>query len=186
MFSCICSYRVLILVVDYSKRIVVRKNCNCIRHMTILLQLTTEHQTPSVIYSLVPRPCPDPALSRGKRSGDYWAISWLCWVNSLDFGQDNEIVPCHPSMLISQWNSLTSCKHVIDVRSKIDTAESAQPRNRSSHQTLFLTRGWGLGTRLLMWGSPCTCSCCHCWESMKVPSHLVTVPHELNFEMVLQ
>jgi len=27
---------VLILVVDDSKRIVVRRNCNCIRHMTIL------------------------------------------------------------------------------------------------------------------------------------------------------
>ena len=60
-----------------------------------------------------------------------WAISWLCWVNSLDFGQANEIVPRHPSMRISQWNSLTSCKHVINVRSKINTAESAQPRNPS-------------------------------------------------------
>ena len=28
------------------------------------------------------------------------------------------------------------------------TGDSAQPRNRTSHQTLFLMRGWGLGVRL--------------------------------------
>jgi len=32
--------------------------------------------------SLMPRP----HLSWGKRSGNYWTFSWLCWVNSLDFG----------------------------------------------------------------------------------------------------
>ena len=45
--------------------------------------------------------CPDPTLSPPpfmgwKGSCNYWAISWLCWVNSLDFGQSNEIVPGHP------------------------------------------------------------------------------------------
>ena len=31
--------------------------------------------------SLLPRPL----LSRGKWSGDYWAISWLYWLSSIDF-----------------------------------------------------------------------------------------------------
>ena len=29
--------------------------------------------------------CPDPTLSRGKGSGDYWALPWLCRVSNLDF-----------------------------------------------------------------------------------------------------
>jgi len=41
---------------------------------------------------------PRPHLSQGKGSGDNSAISWLFWVNSLDFGQANEIEPRHPSM----------------------------------------------------------------------------------------
>jgi len=30
---------------------------------------------------------PDPALSQGKGSGDYWLISWLCRLSSIDFEQ---------------------------------------------------------------------------------------------------
>ena len=59
--------------------------------------------------------CPDP-ISREEKG---LAISWLCWVNSLDFGQANEMVPHHPSMRISQRNRpYISCKHVINVGSK--------------------------------------------------------------------
>ena len=29
--------------------------------------------------------CPDPTLSRGKGSGDHWAISWLCRVSKMPF-----------------------------------------------------------------------------------------------------
>ena len=42
--------------------------------------------------------CPDSTLSRGKRSGDHWAISWLCRVSSLDTEQSNEIALRHATM----------------------------------------------------------------------------------------
>ena len=75
--------------------------------------------------------CPDPTLSWGKGSGDYGTVSWLCWVNSLDFGQSNEIVPRHPSVRINQWNK----PYIMQARNqhsfKIYTAELAQPRKRS-------------------------------------------------------
>jgi len=38
--------------------------------------------------SLVPRP----HLSQGKGSGDNWIISWLCWVNSIDFRMNIDYV----------------------------------------------------------------------------------------------
>ena len=74
---------------------------------------------------------PGPTLSRGKGSGDYWAISWLCWVNSLDFGQSNEIVPRHPSVRMNQWNRPYVMQASNQRSFKINTAESAQPRNHS-------------------------------------------------------
>jgi len=75
--------------------------------------------------------CPDPALSRGKGSGDYWASSWLCRVNSLGFGQTNEIVPCHASVRINQWNRSYVLQACNQRSFKINTAESAQPINCS-------------------------------------------------------
>ena len=42
--------------------------------------------------------CPDPTLSRGKGSGDHWAISWLCRVSSHDTEQPNEIALRHATM----------------------------------------------------------------------------------------
>ena len=29
--------------------------------------------------------CPDPTLSQGKGSGDYWVLPWLCRVSNIDF-----------------------------------------------------------------------------------------------------
>ena len=92
---------------------------------------------------------PRPHFSWGKGSGDYWAISWLCWINSIDFGQANEIVPHIPSMCISQWNRpyiIQACNQCLF---KINTAHSAD----SEHQNQlspdpFPHERWGLGTRL--------------------------------------
>ena len=51
------------------------------------------YQTTAALVS-----CPDPTLSRGKGSGDHWAISWLCQVSSLDTEQPNEIALRHATM----------------------------------------------------------------------------------------
>ena len=74
--------------------------------------------------SLVPRP----HLSQGKGSGDNSAISWLFWVNSLDFGQANEIVPQHPSMqsMFAQNQYCWLC---------------TTKKSPNCYQTLFLVRG---------------------------------------------
>ena len=31
--------------------------------------------------------CPNLTLQQGKESGDYWVISWLCWLSGIDFEQ---------------------------------------------------------------------------------------------------
>jgi len=65
-------------------------------------------------FSLVPRPHP---LTR-KRVWWLLSDSWLCWVNSVDLGQSNEIVPCHPNIHINQWSRPCVMQNVINVRSK--------------------------------------------------------------------
>ena len=85
-------------------------------------------------------------IFEGKGSGDYWVISWLCQVSSIDF--DWTLITClhaiGPISLIDMndwmmWHYFTGL-------SKIKTAVSAQAL--SSHQTLFLMRGWDLSVRL--------------------------------------
>ena len=80
--------------------------------------------------------CPDSSLSWGKGSGDYWAISWSCWVSRIDFVQPNE---CHSIVCVNQWNTCRSyimqtCKQ----RSfQINTADLALPRNCSTVTRTF-------------------------------------------------
>ena len=49
----------------------------------------------------------------------------------LDFGQSNEIVPRHRSVCINQWNRSYIVQAYNQRSFKINTAESAQPRNCS-------------------------------------------------------
>ena len=83
--------------------------------------------------SLMPRP----HLSWGKGSGDYWVISWLCWINSLDFWQANETGP-------------TSSKHVTNVyiKSILLTWQTQNNQNQLSPDP-FPHERWGLGMRLV-------------------------------------
>jgi len=81
--------------------------------------------------------CPDPTLSWGKGSGDYWAISWLCWVSSLVFGQANEIVPCHSS--IFNPKSILLTQHSKEIAQLAIRPFSSWEGKR-----------WDLGTRLPM------------------------------------
>ena len=78
-----------------------------------------------------PVSCPDPALSRGKGSGDYWAISWLCRLSSIDF--ERTLSTClhdvRPISLVHAHAWMTW--HYFIGLSKIKTVDSAQPRNRS-------------------------------------------------------
>ena len=90
------------------------------------------------LLSLMPRPHPltlpsHPTLSRGKGSGDYR----LRWINTLDFGQSNEIMPCHPSVRINQWNRLFVIPACNQRSFKINTAELVQPRNCSMVTRFF-------------------------------------------------
>ena len=75
--------------------------------------------------------CPDPALSRGKGSGDYRAISWLCRLSSIDFEQT--LITClhdvRPISLVHADAWMTW--HYFIGLSNIKTVDSAQPRNRS-------------------------------------------------------
>jgi len=48
-------------------------------HICVSLSCYLEASTVLVVS------CPDPTLSQGKGSGDYWAISWLCRLSSIDF-----------------------------------------------------------------------------------------------------
>ena len=57
---------------------------------------------PRIVYNVTRRVFP--SIFPPGHETNYWAISWLCWVNSLDFGQAYEIVLRRPNMHISQWN----------------------------------------------------------------------------------
>ena len=88
-------------------------------------------------------------IFEGKGSGDYWVISWLCRVSSIDF--DQALITClhaiGPISLIyvNDW----MMRHYFTGLSKIKTAVSAQPKQLlNSHQTLLLMRAWGLSMRL--------------------------------------
>ena len=88
-------------------------------------------------------------IFEGKGSGDYWVISWLCRVSSIDFEWtlmtwSHAIGPIS-LIYVNDWMMW----HYFTVLSKIKTAVSAQPKKLlNSHQTLFLMRGWGLSMRL--------------------------------------
>jgi len=100
-FSYTCSYRSEVITFE----VITSDACHgrpplkgmiSIRHviMTFWTYWTSSTSEPLLVEYIVS--CPDPALWRGKGSGDYWAISWVCWVNnSLDFGQSNEILSKH-------------------------------------------------------------------------------------------
>ena len=86
--------------------------------------------------------CPDPTLSWGKGSGDYWVVPWLCWVNSLDFGQANKNSKCVTNEMTYLMQACNQCSFITN------TADLAQPRNRSIvTKPFFFMRGWGLGMR---------------------------------------
>ena len=98
---------------------------------------------------------PDPTLSRGKGSGDHWAISWLCRVSSLDTEQPNEIVLRHATMCSIDWptfRSLVPRPHpcrccATQVTWLMDFADSAQPRNRSMVTRPFSSWEGGVSER---------------------------------------
>ena len=99
--------------------------------------------------------CPDLTLSRRKGSGDHWVISWLCWVSSLDAEQLNELAlrrpPCARS---TDWPicSLVPRPHPRFCQVTWLMAFcwlGTSKKSLNGHQTLFLVRGWGQGTRLL-------------------------------------
>ena len=98
------------------------------------------------LTSLIPRPHPQ----RGKGSGDYWAISWLCWIKAL----------CHLSCDFP-FTTHASCplwvlKYAIINRTWIWLAHANSSAWCHHDQVLspkspdpFPLWGWGLGTRLL-------------------------------------
>ena len=114
---------------------------------------TTGKWTVSILVS-----CPDPTLSRGKGSGDHWAIPWLCRVSSLDTEQPNEIVLHHATMCSTDRPicSLMPRPHPRFCNATevtwlmafcwLDTTKESL----NGHQTPFLMRGCGLGTRLYL------------------------------------
>ena len=76
--------------------------------------------------------CPDPVLSWRKGSGDYWAISWLCRLSSIDF--EGTLITClhdaRPISLVYVHTWMTW--HYFIGLSKIKTVDPAQPRNHST------------------------------------------------------
>ena len=95
--------------------------------------------------------CPDPTLSWGKGSGDYWVISWLCWVNSLDFGQASGIVPCHPRVHVNQWSRPYIMQACNQCSFKVNASDSTQPRNQSIVTRPFSSWEVGSGYETSSW-----------------------------------
>ena len=99
--------------------------------------------------------CPDPT-PRGKGSGDHWAIPWLCRVSSLDTKQPNEVALRHATMCSTNRPicSLVPRPHPRFCNTTQVTWLMAfcwlgtTKKSLNGHQTPFLVRGWGLGTRL--------------------------------------
>ena len=87
---------------------------------------------------------PDPAHSQWTGFGDYWAISWLCWVSSINFLANTDYTPAWcKAYFIDLCTRLDDVAYFIGL-SKIKSVDSEQ---LNSHQTLFLVRGrggWGL------------------------------------------
>ena len=89
-----------------------------------------------------------PPLRRKK----VWVISWLYWVSSLNFLQAIEIVPCHTSACLTQWSRPTVHVHHGSMcqclcKFEYNTADSAQPRNRSVVIRLFYSWEGGVWAR---------------------------------------
>jgi len=107
--------------------------------------------------SLMPRP----HLSWGKGCGDNRAISWLCQVSSTDFEQTclDDVWPIslayvHTRMM---W-------HYSIGLSKIKTADSVQPRNRSIVTRRFSSWEVGSGHKaMLVQAASWNCSSCAMW-----------------------
>ena len=103
-----------------------------------------------------------PVMRKG--SGDYWVMSWLYRVNSLDFGQADEIVLHHPSICVGQWNRPYIIQACNQSWFKINTADSAQPRNHSIVTRSFPLWETGSGHKTRMWvlippESTCSLTC---------------------------
>ena len=89
----------------------------------------------------MPRPNLTPSLSQGKGSGDYWAISWMCWVSSIDFERPL-IASFHDVGPISLVNAHTwmTWQYFIGLsKSRLSTRHKQESLN--GHQTLFLVKG---------------------------------------------
>ena len=101
--------------------------------------------------------CPDPTLSQGKGSGDHWVIPWLCRVSSLDTEQPNKIALRHATMCSTDQpiRSLVPRPHPRLCYATQVTWPMAfcwlgtTKKSLNGHQTPFLVRGWGVGTRLV-------------------------------------
>jgi len=86
--------------------------------------------------------CPDPALSRGKGSGDYWAISWFCQLSSIDFWTNIDYMLAWRKAISLVYAHAWMTSHYSIGLSKIKTVESAQPRNRSTVTRPFKFFSW--------------------------------------------
>jgi len=87
--------------------------------------------------------CPDPALSQGKGSGDYWAISWLCRLSSI--GCDERWL--HACMTISLvYVHMLGWRGTVSLDCPKSRLLTQHNQEITHHLALFLVRGWGLGT----------------------------------------
>ena len=121
-------------------------------HICVSLSCYLEASTVLVVS------CPDPALSQGKGSGDYWAISWLCRLSSIDFWMDvNYMLAWLKAISLAYVHAWMTWHYVFHwLVQNQDCWLSTTKKSLNSHQTLFLVRGRGLGTRPWFWESGCT------------------------------
>ena len=96
-------------------------------------------------------------------SGDHWAIPWLCRFSSLDTEQPDEIALRHATMwstdrpicsLVPRPHPCLCCATQV-IWLMVFCWLSTTKKLLNGHETPFLMRGWGLGTRLAKH--------IHCW-----------------------
>jgi len=78
-----------------------------------------------------------------KWSGDYWVMSWLCQVCSIN--SEQKLITYQPDVGLLHWLTHTPTWTISLAGPNQDCWLRTTKKLLNNHQTLFLVRGWNLG-----------------------------------------
>jgi len=99
-----------------------------------------------------PVSCPKPVLSRGKGSGDYWTISWLCQPSSIEF--ERTLIKCLHDVRLGLCACLDDVALFHWIAQNQDYWLSTRDRGRASFELLCTPDSVIIIVRDCCWGNP--------------------------------